>query len=91
MSSLLNFLARVVHSLIKLLLVAFAFTIVIGILFVGFVVAVLSVVWSLVRGRKPSAVTVFQRFSQTSQQFRKRGDATDFVDVQAHEVRTPPE
>lgn len=91
MNSLLNFGARAMRSLIKLLLVAFAFAMVIGILLLGLVVAVLSIVWSLVRGRKPSAVTVFQRFSQTSQQFRQRTNTADVVDVQAHEVHKPPE
>jgi hypothetical protein len=89
MSSLFNFPLRVIRSLIKLLLVVFAFAMVIGLLLVGLVVALLSILWSLVRGRKPSAATVFHRFSQTSQQFRKRSDAADIVDVQAHEVSAP--
>lgn len=90
MNPLIHFVARVVRGTIKLLLVALAFAMVMGILVIGLAVALLSIAWSLVRGRKPAAVTVFRRFHQTSQQFRASASAqsTDIVDVQAHEVRS---
>lgn len=92
MNSLFNLAARIVRSLIKLLLVMIAFAVIFFILAVGLAVAVLSIVWSLLRGRKPAGVAVFQRFHKTSQQFRTRGtpseNSADIVDIQAHEVRT---
>jgi hypothetical protein len=65
----------------------------------GVMVALISVVWSLLRGRKPAMVTVFQNVRQSSKVFGQgtwttRGpgagtgtQAADVVDVQAHEVR----
>ena len=72
---------------------------VLSFLLVGISVALVSVVWSLLRGRKPAMFTVFQYFRQASQQF-SRGVWTgptpatnarqdDIVDVQAHEVPPP--
>ncbi len=89
MNTLVQLLSGMLRTLIKLLLIAIALAAILGILFIGLVVAALSIVWSLVRGRKPAAVTVFRRFHQTSQQFhaRTRARTADIVDVQAHEVR----
>lgn len=63
----------------------------------GIIVALISAVWSLLRGKKPAMVTVFQNVRQASKGFgqgewkaRRPGvgtQADDVVDVQAHEVR----
>ena len=86
MSKILRFLV-----FIWLGLLALAFV------FLGLVAALVSVVWSLLRGRKPAIVTVFQNVRQSSKGFGQgtwtaRGpgagsQAPDVVDVQAHEVR----
>lgn len=65
-------------------------------LLLGLGVALASVVWSLLRGRKPAMFTVFQYFHQASKQFgqgtwtgrapERSEVAPDIVDVQAHEV-----
>jgi len=60
----------VLRGLVRLWLVALGAALVILIMVVAFGIALLSVVWSLLRGRKPAAFTVFSQFRQTSQQFR---------------------
>ena len=65
--------------------------------FLGLMAALVSVVWSLLRGKKPAMVTVFQNVRQASKGFgqgewtkRRTGNGAqeaDVVDVQVHEIR----
>lgn len=88
------------HSLLKVLLIVFAASMVLVFLLVGTSAALLMLVWSLLTGRKPAVWTTFTRFRDMSRQFQggswpgqggprqARADAgDDIVDVQAHEVR----
>jgi hypothetical protein len=91
-------MATLFRSLIKLLLIAFAAAMVLAFLLVGISAALLTLVWSLLTGRKPAACNTFMRFREASRPFRQRarspyGGASsapsgDIVDVQAHEVRS---
>ncbi len=68
-----------------------------ALLLVGIAFALISVVWSLLRGRKPAVVVSFQNFRQAAKGFRNRPwtgheqaarhTPTDIVDVEVHEVR----
>ncbi|RFO95570.1 hypothetical protein DIC66_17350 [Rhodoferax lacus] len=93
MNFLLDFVAQTLRSVLRLLMVAMLGALVLGILAFGLCAALLSVLWSLLRGKKPAMFTVFQTFRQASQPFRqgfqKAAPASqgDVVDVQAHEVR----
>jgi hypothetical protein len=90
-------MASLFRSLIKLVLIASAASIVLAVLLIGICAALLTAVWSLLTGRKPAAYTTFMRFRDASRQFQQgswpRGPAPtaqradDIVDVQAHEVR----
>ena len=60
----------VLHGLVRLWLIALGAAVVILIMVVALGIALLSVVWSLLRGRKPAAFTVFNQFRKSSQQFR---------------------
>lgn len=86
------------RKLIRWVLVAWFATLVLSILLVGVAAALLSVVWSLLRGRKPALLTTWMRFRQASQHFqsgmrqrpdpqRQPGFQGDVVDVQVKEVR----
>jgi hypothetical protein len=85
----LMILALVVLIWLGLLALAFVF--------LGLMAALVSVIWSLLRGRKPAMVTVFQNVRQASKGFgqgewtnRRTGNGAqeaDVVDVQAHEIR----
>jgi uncharacterized membrane protein YgcG len=87
-----------IRTLVRLWLLALGAAIVISIIVVALGIALLSVVWSLVRGRKPMAFTVFNQFRQSSQQFKtgqwnraraaSDAGASDVVDVQAREMPT---
>lgn len=97
MSRFLDLLSAVLRSLFKLALFGFAALLVTSILLLGLGVALLALLWSLLRGRKPAALQTFVRFQRTSRQFRSgtwpgaspagAQKDTDVVDVQAHEVR----
>jgi hypothetical protein len=100
MQTIFDLLASVLRSALKLALLAFAASVIAGILLVGISAALLTLIWSLLTGRKPAAWQTFMRFRQTSQQFRAgawpgasarssgfTAPAADVVDVQAHEVR----
>ena len=64
---------------------------------VGIAFALISIAWSLLRGRKPALVVVFQNLRQTAKGIENwTGTAqktsaltpnADIVDVQAHEIR----
>ena len=68
-----------------------------ALLLVGIAFALISVAWSLLRGRKPALVVSFKNFRQTARGFGNRHwtghdqsaghPPTDIVDVEAHEVR----
>ncbi|NVO04848.1 MAG: hypothetical protein HXX19_02275 [Rhodoferax sp.] len=86
------------RSLLKLVLLASATIVVLGLLLIGLSAALLTLVWSLLTGRKPAAFTTFMRFREASRQFQSRAWSAggtpaarqpddDIVDVQAHEVR----
>ncbi len=91
------------RRLIKLLLIAFAASMVLAMLLVGICAALLTLLWSLLTGRKPAAFSAFARFRDASRQFQQGawtapgapgpgrsapgGNSADIVDVQAHEVR----
>jgi hypothetical protein len=90
-------MAHLFRSLIRLLLMAFAASMVLALLLLGLSAALLVLVWSLLTGRKPAFYTTFTRFRDLSRQFQggtqpgtpapTRGNSEDIVDVQAHEVR----
>jgi len=87
---------RALRNLIRLWLVALGAALVLSILFIGLIATLISIMWSLLTGRKPAAFTVFKQFRQTAQQFRpeyradhglrKDQKASEVVDVQAREV-----
>jgi hypothetical protein len=97
MNSFSDFLTHVVLRLIRITMMTLVAIFVAGFLLLGIGVALISVVWSIVRGRKPAMFTVFQFFRQASQQFGRGAwpgrapdqnqSPLDIVDVQAHEVR----
>ncbi len=68
-----------------------------AVMLVGITFALLSIAWSLLRGRKPAVVVIFQNLRQTAKGFgswtrtaQKKSAPTphsDIVDVQAHEIR----
>jgi hypothetical protein len=68
-----------------------------ALMLVGIAFALISMAWSLLRGRKPAVVVVFQNLRQTAKGVRngtwaaqKKSAQTppaDIVDVQAHEIR----
>ena len=68
-----------------------------ALLLVGIAFALISVAWSLLRGRKPALVVSFKNFRQTARGFGNRHwtghdqsaghPPTDIVDVEAHEIR----
>lgn len=66
MYSLSDFIAQAMHRLNRLVLMAFLGIFVVSFLLLGVSVALMSVVWSLMRGRKPAMVTVFQHFRHAS-------------------------
>ncbi|MDR7308591.1 hypothetical protein [Rhodoferax saidenbachensis] len=98
METLLNFVAQVLRRVFKLVLVVWVSLFALALLSLAVTAALLTVLWSLLRGRKPALFTTFTRFRQASQQFSAGGwnrqggfarpTAEDVVDVQANEVRS---
>ena len=96
MNFFFELVSGVIRFLIKLVLLVAALIFITSLLAAGLVVALFTALWSLLTGRKPTAVTTFMRFRQASQQFRPGGwpgrggpqapGPADVVDVQAHEV-----
>ena len=88
----MNLVFRAVLRLWLLLLGTCVLVVILG---AAALVAVLSLIWSLMRGRRPVAFTVFRQFQQASRHTASRwygprshgasGDA-DVVDVQAKEM-----
>lgn len=97
METILNFVAYVLRRVFKLVLVVWVSLFALALLSLAVTAALLTVLWSLLRGRKPALFTTFTRFRQASQQFSAGGwsrqggfaqpSAEDVVDVQANEVR----
>jgi hypothetical protein len=78
----------ILQGVIKVALLVLTAAFVLGVLCVGLLVVLATVLRFLLTGRKPAVVTTFTRFSQAAQQYRPgRGDV---VDVQAHEVHAAP-
>ena len=59
------------RTALKLALVVFTVSLVLGLIVFALAATLLSSVWSLVTGRRPAVVTTFMRFRQASQQFRQ--------------------
>lgn len=98
METILNFVAFVLRRVFKLVLVLWLSLFALALLSLALMAALLTVLWSLLTGRKPALFTTFTRFRQASQQFSAGGwnrssgfarpAAEDVVDVQANEVRS---
>lgn len=96
MNLILDLISRILRTLIKLAFLVFTAMFVLTVLAIGITVALLTVLWSLLTGRKPALVTNFTRFRQAAQPFAPGTWAqqatnanpvdTDIVDVQAREV-----
>jgi len=98
MHTFLDFLARFVRSMLRLVLLLAAGVFALSLLTAVLGAVLLNALWSLITGRKPAVVTTFTRFRQASRQFRQGSwspnsgaplDATaapDVVDVQSREV-----
>ncbi len=97
MNAFSSFANQTLRGLARLFTLALLGTFVASLLLLGVAVALLSVLWSLLRGKRPAMFTVFSTFQQASRQFGQRragaprgtaaSDAGEVVDVQAHEVR----
>lgn len=69
MNVLADYVSRALRGLTRLLAVAVLGAVVLSLLLAGIAVALLSVLWSLLRGKRPAMFTVFQSFRQMSRQF----------------------
>ncbi|QDL56221.1 hypothetical protein [Rhodoferax aquaticus] len=99
MNPLSKFLSGLTRAVVKLVLVGMAAIFGLSLLVAVLVAVLVTVVWSLLTGRKPAIFTTFTRFRQAAQAFKtgraswgqRNGhapqSAADVVDVQAHEVR----
>lgn len=99
MNGLSEFLQAAVRGAVKLLLVLAAAVFIVSLLLAAIAVMLGVSIWSLVTGRKPDPVKVFNQFRQSCAPFTpgggwpgQRGQGTPgqpdpvVVDVQAHEV-----
>lgn len=96
MNLISSLISGVLRTVIKLAFLVFTALFVITVLAIGITLALLTVLWSLLTGRKPALVTNFTRFRQAAQPFapgawprqaaHDRPKDTDIVDVQAREV-----
>ncbi|MEY2844382.1 MAG: hypothetical protein RI920_2419 [Pseudomonadota bacterium] len=95
---IMPFIALLIRSLFKLALGVGAVVLVLSLLVAGLVGVLAVGVWSLVTGRKPAPVVVFQHLRRSSQRFTRgvwpahRAPGTspragaDIVDVQARDI-----
>lgn len=97
MNAIADFLASVLSGALKLLLVLAASVFVISFLLAALVAVVLVSLWSLVTGRKPAPVVMFnrmraqsRRYTQGAWQNRTTQPARDVVDVEATDVTDVP-
>lgn len=91
-----SYIGSVIRTIARLWLFLLGAALVIFMITIALSVALLSVLWSLVRGKRPMAFAVYNQFRQTSQRFRtgrwhrtSTSDGTgvsDVVDVQAREL-----
>ena len=88
-----NFISRLVRFVIKLILAAFGLVFAISLLLAALIVVVLSLLKSLVTGKKPAPVMVFSRFQKFAPggvwpSATKAQNTVDVVDVEVREVQT---
>lgn len=98
MNLLFDLVTGILRGVTKVALIAMAAAFAVGVLCIGLLFAVASVIRYVLTGRKPALFTTFTRFNDAAQQFRPgnwsgpatgtRPDSADIVDVQAHEVRS---
>jgi uncharacterized membrane protein len=100
----MNFFSSLVVGILRaafrIWLLVIAVAVIASVLVLGLTVAMFSILWSLLTGRRPAVFTVIRPFQQASQQFREKAwasgsaagnagsgvPASEVVDVQAREV-----
>ncbi len=91
-----NIISRLVRFVIKLILAVFGLVFAISLLLAALIVVVLSLLKSVITGKKPAPVMVFSRF----QKFAPGGmwpgaamtkNSNDVVDVEVHEIQANSE
>jgi len=70
MNPLMSLIAAVFRTIVRLSLFALASVFVLLLLGIGLAATMLTILWSLLTGRKPAVWTTFTRFQQASRQFR---------------------
>ncbi|HEY0818522.1 MAG TPA: hypothetical protein VGD46_07070 [Rhizobacter sp.] len=85
------FLSRVVSVLLRLLLVGVGLVFGLMALLAGLVLAFWLVVWSVLRGRKPTLQRFRMNPSQPFGGMRRQAPAGDVVDIEAREVPDVPQ
>ena len=91
MTTFSDFVARLLQGAFRLLLVLAAGVFVLSFLLAALLAVLGMTLWSLLTGRKPAPVVVFQRMREQSRRYTQgvwpdRPAAGDVVDVQATEV-----
>ena len=94
---MLNFISLIFRFILKFVFGLSAAILAVGLLLIALTVVVLSLLKSLVTGRKSTPAMVFARFQQFSQQSTWPGNRTfsnkcktelsQIVDVEAHEIK----
>jgi hypothetical protein len=98
MTPIFDFLRSLWRTFFRLAVLVLAGLLVLGLLFIGALAALLTALWFMLTGRRPTIVSTFMRFRQAAQPFRQgawspRGahphpSGVEVVDVQAREVRS---
>ena len=88
-----NFISRLVRFITKLILAAFGLVFVISLLLAALIVVVVSLLKSLITGKKPAPVMVFSKFQKFAPGgmwpgAAKKQNTNDVVDVEVREVQT---
>ena len=88
-----NFIGRLVRLTIKLVLVVFGLVFTVSLLLAAMVILVVSLLKSLITGKKPAPVMMFSRFQKFAPGNMWTGatqtqNASDVVDVEVREVQT---
>ena len=96
MNLISDLFAGIFRAVIKLAFLVFTAVFVLAVMTIGIIVALLTVIWALLSGRRPALVTNFTRFRQAAQPFGPKAWArpsahaqpqdAEVVDVQAREV-----
>ena len=94
---MLNFISLIFRFILKLVFGLSAAIVAVGLLLITLTVVVLSLLTSLVTGRKSTPTRVFARFQQFSQQGtwpghqtfsdKRKAKLNQIVDVEAHEIK----